>query len=87
MQNKAIHDDAYIRFDENQLPWGDSDHLNLSQSIIFSNDDTIVQREVIPTAPFISDFLSFSSRRFVFLSVTWLLFCGFRKIFRAFHLD
>jgi hypothetical protein len=50
IQNKATHDDAYIRFDENQLPWGDEDHLNLSQSILFSNDDAIVQREVIPTA-------------------------------------
>lgn len=73
IQNKATHDDAYIRFDENQLPWGDSEHLNLSQSILFSNDETIVQREV--TTPFINFLLSLfdacSSFSFVFPFVLW----------------
>ena len=41
-----MEDHTYARFDENQLPWGDADQLDLSQSIIFSNNEVIVDREV-----------------------------------------
>lgn len=47
IQSKSpMEDHTYARFDENQLPWGDADQLDLSQSIIFSNNEIIVEREV-----------------------------------------
>ena len=44
--NPEDNNNLYIGFDENQLPWGNMDCLDLSQSILFTNDDSIVQREV-----------------------------------------
>ena len=44
--NPEDNNNHHIGFDENQLPWGNMDCLDLSQSILFTNDDSIVQREV-----------------------------------------
>ena len=53
IQSKSpMEDHTYARFDENQLPWGDAHQLDLSQSIIFSNNEIIVEREVSLTFAF-----------------------------------
>ena len=56
-KNNNSNNNFYTRFDENQLVWGDFDNgtLDLSQSILFTNHENIVRREV--SCPTITHFL------------------------------